>query len=121
MSTGVTSAYHSSIDTSNISLVVSSLNSANITPTEYWDSYKEQYTQTFPDLEELETANLLFGGKHAESHVFTATMMETKYKFQQVIAIHGTDAYIFTYTATEDKYDKHIEDVKKIIENFEFN
>lgn len=121
MSTGVTSAYFSPTDPSNISVIISSLSSANMTASEYWGSYKEQYTQTLSDMEELETSNIILGGINAETHVFTATMSGTKYKFKQAIAVKGTDAYIFTYTATENNYDTHIDDVDSILEHFQFS
>lgn len=120
MSTGVTSAYVSVSDASNVSVIVASLKDPNITPAQYWESYKTQYTETFPDLEELDTANVLLGGKHAEAHTFTASMMETKYKFKQVVAIFENNAYLFTYTAKEELFDTHLEEVNKMIEHFRF-
>ncbi len=120
MSTGITSAYHSAADPANISVMVASLDSQNMTPAEYWDGYKEQYKTTLPDMQEIDMSNLILDGINAELHTFTATMSGTIYKFRQAIAIKGSNAFILTYTAKEPNFDTHIDDVNNILEQFRF-
>ena len=46
--------------------------------------------------------------------------VETKYKLMQVLIGYNSLMYSITYTALEDRFDAHLDDVNSIIENFKF-
>ena len=62
----------------------------------------------------------LLGSQPAKKYVYTATITGTQYQFMQVICIHKTIAYVFTYTAIPTVYSKHLEEVNEILLNFSF-
>ncbi len=91
-----------------------------IEPEQYWDYYSKEFEKTFSDMEYEENGeNLIFSNKNLEAkrYVYTATVTGGEYKFMQIVAIHAGTVYIFTYTALEDSYQTHKEDVDKIIEH----
>ena len=121
VSTGVVSAYVSSADHSNINVTAFELDDVNTTLAEYWAVYTEAFNSTFSDMEyETEGETILLSGAAAVKYVYTATVTGTQYKFMQVVSISNGTVYIFTYTSSPDNYSSHLEDIDKILSNFEF-
>lgn len=144
ITTGMTAAYYSSQDPSNISMIAFELDGTVKTIEDYWNSYLPSLVAVFPDIafenvpeEESETTEgdpsgteavkvgepeqLTLGGVPALAYNYTASMSGVKYKFYQVIAFRSARVYIFTYTAETANYDSHIEDVVGILGNFRFH
>ena len=46
--------------------------------------------------------------------------LETSYKLKQVVIGYNSLMYSITYTALEDRFDEHLDDVNSIIDNFKF-
>ena len=141
MSTGVTTAYVSSSDLSNISFMGFELDSSIIninngegqtssetdgevdkddivSVDDYWQYYASSFEQTFSDMVyETEGDNFLLGSNKlkAKKYVYTATVTGIKFRFLQVVAIQNKTVYIFTYTAREEAYDNNIEKVNEIL------
>lgn len=83
---------------------------------EYWAYYSAEFQRTFPDMEYItEGENMLVSGLSAKKYVYTATVTGQSYQFMQVITIKAGIVYIFTYTATVDNYETHLEDVNSIL------
>lgn len=123
MSTGTVSAYVSSVDSSNVSITGSVLEDMQMTPDEYWESYKADFETTFSDMEyvgEVPIATTL-DSVAANKYVYTATVTGTEYQFMQVVCITGGEVYVITYTSTPDKYEDNIEDVESILDSFTFD
>jgi hypothetical protein len=141
ISTGVVSAYVSSTDRSNVTMMASNLanENASMSLSDYWNKYEAKLLQTFPDMkyddatgtEETETTDTgsgsyvpvsaVLGGSAANKYIYTASVTGTTYKYMQLICIRNGYAYIFTYTALPEKFDSHLEDVERIIEYFSFD
>lgn len=147
ISTGVISAYVTSTDRSNITMIAFNLENedADMTADDYWTKYENELRQTFPDMEytviqedgetteitiaESETAStdkytptsILLNGFSANKYIYTASVTGVTYKYMQVICIRGGIAYLFTYTTVPENFDIHLEDVDRILENFSFN
>lgn len=150
VSTGVTTAYVSDTDRSNISFIGFELDDAIInvvvpdgstdggsgeadaessssneentdvpeisTIDEYWEYYSSEFEMTFSDMEySVSGEGTLISGNAAKKYVYTATVTGQKYKFMQVVTIKDGAVYIFTYTARENLFDEHIEDVNDIV------
>lgn len=142
ISTGITAAYYSSQDPSNISVTAFELDGSVTSIEDYWNSYLPSLKATFPDLKfensageassqdgdntEKEIAvsepeTLTIDGVPALAYNYTGSMNGITYKFYQVITFRNARVYIFTYTAELDNYDAHIEDVVGILGNFRFH
>lgn len=150
MSTGVVSAYASLVDQSNISFTgfavdqkslaaetvasddTDSESSAKGVIDVFWESYAEDFSETFGDTmkyidengEEVDSPSPIkttLGGFEANKYTYTARVTGDIYKFTQVVCIEAGYVYILTYTAVTESYDEHLEDVENIISNFRFN
>ncbi|HHX54007.1 MAG TPA: hypothetical protein GX704_03765 [Clostridiales bacterium] len=121
ISTGATTAYVSENDRSNVSLIAFDLDDPNETAPDFWEKYKDDLISTFPDAVFSEEDNTVIDGSTAAiKRGFTATVTGDPYKFEMVIFNHFGAMYIFTYTATQEKFDLHLEDVGNIIQNIKF-
>lgn len=120
-SAGVVTAYVSSADRSSISVIAFDLDDPYQTVEEYWNDNKGAFTSFFTDMEfEVEGEATLLGGVTASKFVYTANASGEPYKFMQVICLRDGSVYIFTYTERAERYDRHLENVQKILENFSF-
>lgn len=140
MSTGVTTAYAS--DRSNISFVGFELNDTMIqfdpatttgedeaetdegdgeiteikTVDDYWKYYEGTFNSTFSEMEYLTNGeNMLVSGIEAKKYVYKATVTEIEFVFLQVVAIKDKTVYVFTYTARENLYESHLDEVDEMI------
>ena len=121
VSTGMTSAYFSGRDPSNVSVTAFELDDTSINSVEaYWELNEADLKLILPDLEYVDESDCKLGGVDGRQYVYTASMSDTEYKFMQVVAIKSNEVYIFTYTATAENYDLHIEDVISMIDYFKF-
>ena len=60
----------------------------------------------------------------AFSYEYSYTYGETTYRVYQIIAVEGTwpfqSGYVFTYTAPDDVFEKHLEEVEKMVKKVNF-
>ena len=121
VSPGMTSAYFSGRDPSNVSVTAFELDDTSINSVEaYWELNEADLKLILPDLEYVDESDCKLGGVDGRQYVYTASMSDTEYKFMQVVAIKSNEVYIFTYTATAENYDLHIEDVISMVDYFKF-
>lgn len=116
---GVSGAYVSAYDKSNVSLI-SYLPTSAMTTEQYWAMCEESYRAEFENYAAVESGTATMGGMTVPYYVYTATIGGENYQFLQAIGGNGGMFYNLTYTATADQYDTHIEEVMKIIEAFTF-
>ncbi len=121
ISTGFTSAYYDGRDPSNISMMAFELDGSITSVADYWASNEPDLKAVFPDLEYVDTAEITLDGVPGMQYIYTASMSDINYKIMQLVTIHNNQVYIFTYTATTDMYDTHIEDVIAMLDYFNFN
>lgn len=123
ISTGVTAAYYNGQDPSNISLMAGELDGSVTSITDYWAKYEPDLKAILPDLTYDGEPDLdaELDGAPAVQYTYTGTMNGVTYKFIQVVAFKDNTAYTFTYTATADKFDTHLEDVWGMLYNFKFH
>ena len=121
ISTGMTSAYYSGRDPSNVSVTAFELDDTSINSVDaYWEINEADLKLILPDLEYVSKDDVKLGGVDARQYIYTASMSDTDYKFMQVVAIRSNEVYILTYTATAENYDAHIEDVISMVDYFKF-
>ena len=113
--------YVSDADRSNVSVLPYTPESDGVSVGDYWKVTAEQYESTLTDFAlcgEPEASTL--GGRDAMVYTYTYSMGGVTYKVRQVIAVYSAAIYNLTYTATEERYDLHAEDVLAMQEAFEF-
>ena len=119
MSTGVASAYFSDTDKSNMSFTSYAL-SKEMTPDEYWETLKTDYSAIFAELSEPEVKETTLDGVAAKQYTYTAKAGTAEFKIMQVFCIKGETAYVFTFTATPEKFAEHIDKVGLVLAEFRF-
>lgn len=118
MRTGVTTAYYSVNDPSNISVTMSSLNAESIDA--YFEKHLSDLDEVFTDISDIESANLLLASEAANQYVYTAKFNDIEYKFWQVVCVHQSRVYTITYSSTVENYDAHTADMQTALDLFCF-
>jgi hypothetical protein len=115
---GIVSASYS--DGSNVSL--SKATATGVVVSDYWETRKSELSAVVNSLTEIEVNKeaSLGNSKRAFSYEYTFVYNNTTYHVYQVLAVTTFDGFVFTYTATEENYASHIDEVKTIIEKVEF-
>ena len=117
---GKSEAYYPESARSNVNVTSYSPNE-QMTLDTYGALCIESYENSLSGFDLVETTlGVTMGGKDALSFTFTTTYDEVTYKQRQVIVLYGGIFYTLTYTATEENYDLHNDDVEKIISAFAF-
>lgn len=144
VSTGFASAYASSTDPSNVSFMAYEVPTDETTPDgkpvtdieTFWQSYEKDFEKSFSDIEyesfgeekaedgstsKVNYTKVKMGGLEARKYILHATVAGDEYDFIIVVAVHSMDAFLLTYTATRDNFDKHLDEFDQIMENIKFN
>ncbi len=105
-------------DRSNVSLMEYVL-STEITDAEtYWEYFKQHHQDPLEVISIDKNAKL--GKYNAFSAEYTTVTNGETYHIKQVFLATSDVIYIFTYTSSEAFYAKHLDDVAKMVEMFEF-
>ncbi len=120
MRTGVTTAYYSVNDPSNISVTMNASESSVDGFDAYFEKQLDELGTVFTVVGEVESANLLLAGKAAQQYVYTAEFGGTEYKFWQVVCIHESRVYTVTYSSTTENYESHTADMQTALDLFCF-
>ncbi len=124
-STGVTMAYVSAVDTTNVTLVRVP---SDKTPAAYLDENAAALSAALVDYAPVEAENAAtFGGKPAAYRIFTGKVAGVEYRYLQYAANVGGVIYLFTYTARTEipsgsvsYYDRYADLVLDMAEVFLF-
>lgn len=87
----------------------------------FWAKCVISYTNElngFKIIEQGEKTKL--GGLEAKKYVYTAVYEGVEYKNMKIVTEFGGLMYIFEYTATSEKYDGNLDEIKWIISEFKF-
>lgn len=79
-----------------------------------------QHTNEDGTLSNFNAKDSLGNSKSAASQEYTFVYNGTTYHIYQICAVTTFNGFVFTYTATEENYQKNLETVKKIAEKVEF-
>ena len=101
MRTGVTTAYYSVNDPSNISVTMSTLGSQVGGLDAYFEEHLKTLEEVFDVIGDVESANLILSNEAANQYVYSAKFDGVEYKFWQVICIHSGRVYTVTYSSTD--------------------
>lgn len=90
----------------------------------YWNIYETDLKNTIGDYKAVgEPQNVDLDGCAAVKFTYTSTLSGTSYKHSMVVCCPSPSAssvYLITYTATADNYDTNSDNFSKVIRNFKF-
>lgn len=111
-SSGVVTAH--TADGSAIS--ISRATATGVVVSDYWTMRKDDLTAIFGEVTEIEVNKPTeFGNaKNAFSYEYTYTYGGEVYHVYQVLCTTTFNGYVFTYTATEDNYGLHLDEISNI-------
>ena len=119
MSTGVSSAYFSEKDRSNMSMTSYALSGA-MTVDAYWETIKSDYSALFAEMSEPEIKTTALDGVEAKQYTYVAKAGTEQFKIMQIFCVKGETVYVFTFTATPEKFEEHIDKVALVLAEFRF-
>lgn len=117
---GVSSAYYSSTDSSNVSVMSYYPEAESMSIDDYWKLTEAEYQTSFQGYSFVSSETTLLGGRKAGKYTFDLTVGTEQVRMMQVIAAYDSMFYIFTYTSAPETFDSHAEEVQTIVDNFTF-
>lgn len=117
---GVTSAFFSLEQNASVSVYVAD-DAGEMTVDEYWDHCNANFEKELKEYSYSDKSeNVILGGQPAKKYLYSAKMtvvdgeksVEMVYKFLTVLCKYQEEMYVFVYSAPEEYYDSHIEDVE---------
>lgn len=120
LDSGVSSAFYSSDDPANISVMSYMPEGESMSIDDYWKFSEETYQTSFDNYTFVSSETTLLGGRKAGKYIFTATVGGVESKLMQIIAAYNQMFYVFTYTASPETFDSHLEEVQNIADHFVF-
>ncbi len=126
-STATVSAYCSSVDKTNVSVMTLALEKP-MTVDEYWTAYGVKSGDVLGEVTfDLEAGKLLLhrreseNGVAAQRYTYRATREGIAFVFDQVVSIVNGNVYLITMTATEQNYtDEHKAEFQDMLDYFLF-
>lgn len=119
-SSALVSASHA--DGSNFSMAQATY--TGVESKDYWSARKDNINAFANNsLEEIETAKQISikNTRWAIAYEYTYVYDNVKYHVYQIqIVANATTGYVFTYTATEDNYNAHLNEMNKVLDKVEF-
>lgn len=119
---GTVSAYVSEGDRTSISLVCNYPTSANTLPA-YFENLEKDYKDKLTDyrlITKEEKHKATTADLDSLRYEFTATYNGVSYHFFQELFVKGSYVYTFTYTATGELYESHLEEANAILAAIRF-
>ena len=108
--------------TDGSSVTVSRATSTGVNVKTYWETRRAELESLFGEVTLInEVKSLKIGNsKNAVSYEYTYVHNGTTYHVYQVLAITTFNGYVFTYTASDENYSAHTEEIQKISEKISF-
>jgi len=115
---GASEAYYPESGKPNVTVTSYSDDTAALTPESYFELCEEEYKEALPEYELLDSFERTVSDREAVSFVYTTKVGEADVKIMQTVFEFNSLLYSFTYTALEDSYDAHIDDVDAMLDAF---
>lgn len=116
---GVSEAYVSESGRPNVTVTAYSYDE-EMTPAQYFAKCEDEYEDILPEYTLVDSSERTVGEREAISYVYTAKVGGTSVKIMQTVYEYNALIYSFTYTALEDRFDAHLEDVEAMLDAFRF-
>lgn len=104
------------------SVTVSRATSTGVNVKTYWETRMKELEKLFGEVTLIEEVKSMKIGnsKNAVSYEYTYVHNGITYHVYQVLAITTFNGYVFTYTAADENYGSHTEEIRKISEKISF-
>ena len=117
--TDATAAYVSESDSSNVNVGMYMTSLATETVADHYKRLEESYKTSFSAYTLISDEEITMDGISAHKYTYTVVSGGQEYKIVQAIVRKGEMFYYVTYTATPERFEKHLGDVDKMIANFD--
>lgn len=116
---GVSEAYVSESGRPNVTVTSYSYDT-EMTPKSYFEACEKEYKDILDDYELVDSSEREVGDRAAISYVYTASVQGVRVKIMQTVYNYNGMMYSFTYTALEERFDAHLDDVCDMLDAFRF-
>lgn len=117
---GMSEAYFDESGRPNVTVTSYSYDESVLTPEQYFEKCEDEYEDVLPEYEFTSSTERTVADRDAVSYVYTATVKGVKVRIMQTVYDYNGIMYSFTYTAREDRFDAHIDDVEDMLDAFRF-
>ncbi len=116
---GVSEAYYPESGKPNVTLT--SYSPADpMSAEQYFAECEKQYREQLSGYTLVLTEDRTVAERAAKAYTYTVTYGESTVKIMQTVLVYNQMVYSFTYTALEDSFDAHMEDVGNMLDVFRF-
>ena len=117
---GASEAYVSESGRPNVTVTAYSYDEADLTPEQYFEKCEDEYEEVLPEYTFVSSEERVVSERNAISYMYTAKVGGATVKIMQTVYEYNAMIYSFTYTALEDRFDTHLEDVEAMLDAFRF-
>ena len=115
----IVGAYYSLSDRSNVSVMA--YGGEHESSEAYWNDFKLRAGNTFEKFEVItENEAKVIDDRNAMRYVYKMKLDGKEYQCMQTVTAFSNIFYVITYTSTPENYESHLEDVEKMLSNFDF-
>jgi hypothetical protein len=104
----------------SVNIVVIDLGAAPVDIESFYKQSKDALARSLGNVKFLEDKKEKLAGISAYRLVYVSRQKKADFKFLQVMCIRDNKAYVLTYTALQEQYEKHLKTAQAIIKSFEF-
>jgi hypothetical protein len=104
----------------SVNVVVVDLGSGPVDVEDFYKQSKEALERSLGNVKFLEDKKDKLAGISAYRLVYTSRQKKADFKFLQVICVRNNKAYVLTYTALQEQYEKLLKTAQAIIKSFKF-
>ncbi len=94
--------------------------SEEMTAEQYFEMCEKQYKQSISGYEFIGASDRTVGQRAAKSYVYAATVNGVRVRIMQTVMEYSGLVYSITYTALDESFDNHMEDVGAMLDAFRF-
>ena len=118
---GASTAFFAESGRPNVSVSSYPLTSeVEIDAQKYFELCEEDYKEQLKGYELISSETRSVHGIDAISYTYKTLYGTTEIKIMQTVFIYNSSAYSITYTALADRFDAHIDDVSRMLDEFRF-
>jgi len=104
----------------SVNIVTIDLGQSPADPDVFYKQSKEALQKSLGNVDFIEDKKDKLSGVEAYRLVYISTQKKADFKFLQLICIRDNRAYVLTYTALQEQYDKLLKTAQAVIKSFEF-
>ncbi len=116
---GRSEAYYPESGKPNVTVTSYSPDEA-MTAEEYFEECEKQYEDTIKGYELISESDRAVAERDARVYTYRAVYGDTQIRVMQTVFVYNDMVYSITYTALEDSFDAHVDDVETMLDVFRF-